>query len=225
MEMLGTGLKTVLTMANASADNAKLVGSVTEAHDEIVKEGHHALLLVLPSVDAPLDIVREGVLDIVNVDTPAKTPDHVHDGTVTVDVGGSHSVDPAVSTIELMRGIMVTLTGDVDREHKNGRGGCRVYASLVVEAEYAPPESTLYAFVTPGATASAASQLEYPHITRWPDNVDIICVAPLPVKLPIERVRTFALATDGAHQRTNEPLLSAAICTSSNSRSTAVSVT
>ena len=150
---------TLLNIDMALPESAKEDGRVTEAQDDIVRAGHQALLLALPRVDALLATTNDGVFEIVKEDTPASTPDHAHDGSVTVDVGGSHSVEPDVSVRELTRGIMPELTGDADREHRNGRGGCIVNASLVDDATYIPPASTVRTFVTPSATDPAASQL------------------------------------------------------------------
>lgn len=141
------------------ADSEKEDGRDTDAQDDIVRAGHHALLLELPNVDALLEMTSEGVLKIVKNDTPASAPDHAHAGSVTVDVGGSHSVEPDVSVRELTRGIMLELTGDADREHRNGRCGCIVNASLVEDARYEPPAFTVRTFVIPTPTDPAASQL------------------------------------------------------------------
>ena len=171
METLETGLITLPAMDKISAVSANDDGSVTDAHDDIDSFGHHALLLALPSVSALPATANVGVLSTVRSDTPASTPDQDHDGKVTVDVGGSHSVEPDVSVRELMRGMITEMTGDADCEHRNGRGDCIVNASLVDSGVYEPLERTESTFVTPGAIELTASQLTYPHITRCPESV------------------------------------------------------
>ena len=171
METLETGLITLPAMDKISAVSANDDGSVTDAHDDIDSFGHHALLLALPSVRALPVTTNVGVLNIVRSDMPASMPDQDHDGKVTVDVGGSHSVEPDVSVRELMRGMITEMTGDADCEHRNGRGDCIVNASLVDSGVYEPLERTESTFVTPGAIELAASQLTYPHITRCPESV------------------------------------------------------
>lgn len=141
----------------------KLVGKF-RVDDDTVSELKTALLAATPRVLVVAERVAT-MLCIVRCTTPARTPDHVKTIDDSVVVGGSQKVEPDTTLSEVMRG-RLALTGALESEQRNGREGCIVTASLVLEATYAPDARTVSTLVAAAAREPAASQLEKPHKTR-----------------------------------------------------------